>query len=108
MRRYFMTKAAITGQGARSAGDEITDLLPNERWALCQMGFAVCVMEKDVDATKADIAAAVAAEEAERAAKDAADLAAVEAANAVPEPPEVEALDEMPDLTPVEEAPVAP
>lgn len=102
MRRYFLTKPASTGRGDRIAGDEITDLMPNERWVLCQMGYAVCVMDKDAEAAQAEIAAAVEAEEAERAAKDAADLAAVVAANSDPALPEVEALDEMPDLTPVE------
>jgi hypothetical protein len=88
MRRYFLTKPANTGRGTLNAGDEITDLLPNERWALCQLGVAVCVPEKDAAVTKAGILADAEAEAAAKAAKEAADLAAVLAANAEPASPE--------------------
>ena len=99
MRTYILTKPAVTGMGELPAGADISDLMPNERWALCQMGYAVAVLPKDLAKAKADLARKLKAQEDARAAKEAEDLAANIAANAPPpEAPE-------PELTPADEIP---
>ena len=88
MRKYILTEEAVTGAGVLQAGADITSLQPNERIALCQLGKAVAVAEKDAPKAMAEIAAQQKALAEAEAARVAADIAANIEANKQPEPPE--------------------